>query len=125
MAWTLLLIAIALEVFATSMLNLSHGFTRLWPSIALVLGYAGSFYLLSLVLRSLPLGVTYATWSALGTIAVAVIGAFFFGQRLTLVQIAGLVIAVAGIALLNLGGDVHANPDDTATSITQANPDDR
>ncbi|WP_442916190.1 DMT family transporter, partial [Leucobacter sp. M11] len=67
MHWFLLATAIALEVFATSMLKASAGFTRLWPSIAVIGGYGLSFYLLSQVLRVLPVGTAYAIWSGAGT----------------------------------------------------------
>ncbi|KAB1663889.1 multidrug efflux SMR transporter [Pseudoclavibacter sp. CFCC 13611] len=114
MPWILLACAIAAEVFATSMLKTTQGFTRLWPSVAVILGYAAAFYLLSLVVRTLPVGPVYATWSALGTIAVTVIGVFFFSQHLRPWQTAGLVLTVVGVVLLNLGATTHDH--DTAAS---------
>jgi small multidrug resistance pump len=94
--------AIASEIFATSSLKASHGFTRLAPSAAVVAGYAAAFYCLSLCLRTVPVGVAYAIWSGVGTAVVALIGWAAFRERLHPAQIAGLALIVAGVALLNL-----------------------
>ena len=104
MVYLLLACAIAGEVGATSLLPRTDGFTVLLPSIAVLAGYAVSFVLLSQVVKSLPVAVAYAIWSAAGTAAVAAIGAVFLGQSLTGRQVAGLVLVVVGVALLQLGG---------------------
>jgi small multidrug resistance pump len=107
-SYLLLLIAIATEVVATSALKATHGFTRPLPSAIVVLGYGASFYLMTIVLKRLDLGVVYATWSALGTAAVAFIGVTLYGDSLSLGRIAGLVLVIAGVAVLNLsGGNAH------------------
>lgn len=113
--WILLAVAIALEVFATSMLKASAGFTRLWPSLAVVGGYALSFYLLSQVLRVLPVGTAYAIWSGAGTLLVVAIGVAVYREHLTPVQVAGIVLTVAGVVMLNLGGSTHEAPAATPT----------
>lgn len=69
-AWLQLLLAIVAEVVATSALKASDGFTRLWPAIIVVLGYSVSFYCLSLVLKTIPVGITYAVWSGLGIVLI-------------------------------------------------------
>ena len=104
MHWLLLGGAIVSEVFATSMLKFSEGFTKLWPSVAVVVGYAISFYLLALVLKTMSIGVAYATWSAVGIVAITMIGVFVFSQSLSPLQIVGIVVTVLGVVLLNLGG---------------------
>jgi len=99
-----LLLAIGSEIVATSALKASDGFTRLVPVVIVVVGYAASFYFLALTLRDIPLGVTYAVWSGIGTAAIAVIGVVFFRETLGLVSIAGITLIVLGVVLLNVSG---------------------
>ena len=100
--WIYLVIAIACEVAATSALKAAEGFTRLVPSVIVVAGYVTAIYLLSLTLRTIPVGVAYAIWSGVGVALIAVIGWFFLGQKLDLPAIAGLVLIVAGVVVINL-----------------------
>ena len=97
-----LAIAIALEVVGTSLLQRSQQFTKLWPTLGMAVCYLASFYLLSLALRVLPLGIAYAIWSALGIVLVALIGLFVFHQRLDLPAVIGLVLIIAGVVVINL-----------------------
>jgi small multidrug resistance pump len=97
-----LAVAIALEVAGTSLLQRSEQFSRLWPTVGMVACYLVSFYLLSLSLRVLPLGIAYAIWSAVGIVLVAVIGLVAFGQRLDLPAVIGLGLIVAGVAVVNV-----------------------
>lgn len=103
--WFWLFGAIAAEVFATISLRFAEGFTRLIPSGFVVLGYGLAFYALSQALvRGMPIGVAYGTWSALGVMLVAGIGAAFLGEPLTWVQVGGLALIVVGVLALELGG---------------------
>lgn len=102
MAYVLLVLAIVSEVAATTSLKLSEGFTRLWPSIGTAAGYGLSFYLLSMVLKTVPVGTAYAIWSAVGTALVAAIGIVFFDERATLARLGGIVLIVVGVVILNL-----------------------
>jgi small multidrug resistance pump len=105
LSWVLLGLAILCEVAATVSLKLADGFTRLAPATIVVVGYASSFYLLSKILqRGMHLGVVYAVWSALGIAVIVIVDAIWFDNRLSLVQIGGLICVVAGIAALQLGG---------------------
>lgn len=97
-----LVLAIGLEVVGTSLLQRSEQFSRLWPTMGMALCYLASFYLLSLSLKVLPLGIAYAIWSALGIVLVAVIGLLVFGQRLDLAAVIGLGLIVAGVIVVNL-----------------------
>lgn len=107
MVWALLAGAIASEVFATINLQLSEGFSKLLPSIFVLVGYVAAFVLLAQVLqRGLALGVAYAIWAAAGVALVALIGAVFLGDSLTGVQVAGLVAVIGGVVALEAGG-VH------------------
>jgi small multidrug resistance pump len=104
---TLLVLALAIvsEVVATSALKASDGFTRLWPSLVMALGYAVSFYCLSLAVRALPVGIVYGIWSGIGIVLISAAGWVFFGEKLDLPAIVGLALIVAGVLVVNLLSD--------------------
>lgn len=102
MVYLYLVIAIVLEVIATSAMAKSDGFTRLWPSVMSAFGYGIAFYLLALVTRTVPVGIVYAVWSGAGIVLVATAGWLLFGQKLDLPAIIGLVMIVAGVLIINL-----------------------
>lgn len=105
LTYLLLAVAILAEVTGTVSLQLSQGFTRLVPSIVVAVGYTISFVALAAVLkRGLPVAVAYAIWSAFGVGLVATIGVVWLDQRLTVVQVLGLVLVVAGVVALEVGG---------------------
>jgi len=106
--YLLMAAAIASEVLATSTLPRTDGFTRLWPSVVVLVGYALSFVLMSQVVKTLPVGVVYAIWSAVGTLAVVVIGALFLDERVTGWQGLGIALVIAGVVLLQAGGSSRA-----------------
>ncbi|GAA3586623.1 MULTISPECIES: SMR family transporter [Marinobacter] len=99
--WVLLIAAIGAEVVATSALKASDGFSRLWPSVLVVVGYGLAFYLLALTLRSIPVGVAYAIWSGVGVVAIALIGWLVFGQKLDAPAVIGMGLIVAGVLVMN------------------------
>lgn len=101
-AYLFLAVAIVAEVIATSMLKASTGFTRLWPSVATVVGYAISFYCLAQTLGSLPTGVVYAIWSGVGIVLISVIAWLVFGQSLDGPALAGMGLIIAGVLVINL-----------------------
>ncbi|RNB85029.1 QacE family quaternary ammonium compound efflux SMR transporter [Brevibacillus fluminis] len=102
MNYLFLLLAILTEIVATTSLKLSDGFTRLVPSIVVVIGYAVSFYLLSLALRGLPLGTAYAIWSGLGTALTVVVGIILWQESISPLRIIGILTIIAGVVLLKL-----------------------
>jgi small multidrug resistance pump len=105
MPYVFLLAAIAFEVVATSLLKSTEGFTRLWPTLACLAGYAASFTALAWAVRhDLPVGVAYAMWSGLGTAAIVAIGAVFLHEPVTAQKIAGVLLVIGGVVVLNLGG---------------------
>ena len=107
--WVLLAIAILTEVIATASLKVSDGFTRLVPSVVVVVGYGISFYALALTMRSLPVGIIYAIWSGLGIVLVTLIGWFVFKQQLSTTTLLGIGLIIMGIVVMNLGpGSPHA-----------------
>ena len=104
MPWLFLAGAIITEVIATSALKLSDGFSKLVPSIVVVVGYLAAFGLLSQALtRGMGIGVAYGVWAAVGVALVAVVGATFFGESMTLVQVGGIALVIAGVLALELG----------------------
>lgn len=94
--------AILAEVVATSALKGSEGFTRVWPSVLTVAGYLLSFYLLSLTLRTIPIGIAYAIWSGTGIVLISVIAFLLYGQKLDGAALAGMGLIIAGVAVINL-----------------------
>ena len=100
--WAALLGAIALEVVGTTMLQASVQFTRVWPTAGMAVCYGLAFYLLSIALRQMPVGIAYAIWSGLGVVLISVIGAVVFRQRLDPPAIAGLAMIVGGVVVINL-----------------------
>jgi small multidrug resistance pump len=102
MTYLHLAIAIVAEVIATSALKASDGFTRLGPSLFVVVGYAVAFYFLSLTLRTMSIGVAYAIWCGAGIILIALIGWLVLGQKLDIAAILGMALIVAGVAVINI-----------------------
>ena len=100
MPYIFLAFAIVSEVVATTALKASAEFTKPIPSLIVVVGYAISFYLLTLVLRSLPVGITYAIWAGMGIFLIAVIGAFYYKEIPDLPAVVGMVLIIAGVVVL-------------------------
>ncbi|WP_226481031.1 DMT family transporter [Natrinema amylolyticum] len=101
--------AILSELFGTTALKLSDGFSRPLPSLGVVVGYGLAFYLLSLTLEDLPVGIVYATWATLGIIGVAAIGVLAFDERLDGAAVAGMGLILTGVYCLNVLSDVSAH----------------
>ena len=102
MAYTLLFIAIVSEVIGTSALKMSDGFSKLGPSVVVVIGYGCAFYFLALVLRSIPIGIAYAIWAGVGIALIAIVGIVFFKQTLDMAALAGIALIIAGVLVINL-----------------------
>jgi small multidrug resistance pump len=101
MNWLYLSVAIVLEVVATSALKASDGFTRLLPSVVVVMGYAAAFYTLSITLRTMPVGVVYAVWSGVGVVLITLVGWLLFKQELDAPAFIGIALISAGVIVLN------------------------
>ncbi|HBC5064442.1 SMR family transporter [Proteus mirabilis] len=99
---TYLILAIISEVIATTVLKASDGFSRLYPSIVVVVGYCFSFWALSQVVKVIPLGIAYAIWSGLGIVLVSVAAVFVYQQKLDLPAIVGMTLIIAGVLVINL-----------------------
>ena len=101
--WILLLLAISAEVIGTSCLRLSEGMTRPLPTFLVFTAYAIAMALLSKVVLSIPLGLTYALWSGIGTVAIVLVGRFAYSQLLSPAQLIGIGLITAGVVMVNLG----------------------
>lgn len=100
--WLLLGIAIVAETIATSALKSSEGFSKLVPSVIVLVGYGVAFYFLSLTLRSIPVGIAYAVWSGVGIVLITVVGWAVFGQKLDWPALLGMGLIVAGVIVMNV-----------------------
>ncbi|RTZ41621.1 QacE family quaternary ammonium compound efflux SMR transporter [Candidimonas sp. SYP-B2681] len=100
--WLILGGAIVAEVIATSALKASEGFSKLAPSIITAVGYLIAFYLLSLTLRVIPVGIAYAIWSGVGTVLIALAGWALYGQKLDIAAVIGMGLIVSGVIVLNV-----------------------
>lgn len=89
------------EIFGTTMLKLSEGFTNLFPSIGVIVGFGLSFYSLSLCLKTVPLSLAYAIWSGMGTALTALIGVLLWRDPFSIITLVGLVLIIGGVVLLN------------------------
>jgi len=97
-----LIIAIAGEVMGTSALKASYGMTKLWPAIAVIVGYSLTFWALSIALKTLPVGMVYAIWSGLGIVSIVLIGIYVFEEEFTYIHFIGTSLILAGVGTLML-----------------------
>jgi small multidrug resistance pump len=102
MSYLYLAIAIVAEVIGTSALKAAEGFTRLLPSLVVIVGYGTAFYFLSLALKVIPVGIAYAIWSGVGVALITLIGWIVFKQRLDAPALAGLALIVAGVVVIQM-----------------------
>ena len=97
-----LTLAIFSEVMATASLKSTDGFTKLWPSVLVLVGYSAAFYFLSLTLDTIPIGVAYAIWSGVGVAAITLVSIFVFDQKIDAAGFVGIGLIVAGVIILRL-----------------------
>ena len=102
MGYLYLAIAIVAEVLATSALKESQGFSKLLPTLLVMACYGASFYFLSLVLQTIPIGVAYALWAGLGIALITIVGAVVFGQKMDLAAILGIALIISGVVVLRV-----------------------
>jgi len=108
MGYWYLIIAIIAEVLATSALKQSDGFSRLLPSLVVVVAYGASFYFLSLVLRTIPVGVAYAVWAGLGIVLITIVGAVLYDQKMDMPAVLGIGLIISGVVVLRLFSSMKA-----------------
>ncbi len=103
MSWLCLFLAIVCEVSGTTCMKLSHGFTRLWPSVLLFVFYAFSFTFMTITIKKLEVSLVYAIWSGVGTLLIAAIGILIFHEHVSPLKIVSTILIIAGVMGLNLG----------------------
>jgi small multidrug resistance pump len=106
-AYIFLAFAIVLEVLGTSFLKDTNGFTRLYPSLFVLLAFCICIYLMSHTMKFIPVGITYATWSGLGIVAITIISVFKYKQIPNIPTIIGLGLIVIGVTIVNLMNDIN------------------
>ncbi len=102
MKYAYLFLAVLAETIGTTALHASEQFTRFWPSVIVVVGYAAAFYFLSHTLRSIPVGIAYAMWSGLGIILIAAMAYLVYGQKLDAAAVIGMSLILIGIVIIQL-----------------------
>jgi small multidrug resistance pump len=102
MAYLYLSIAIIAEVTATSALKASAEFTKLIPSLIVVIGYIVAFYFMTLVLRYIPVGITYAVWAGVGIVLVVIVGAILYGQIPDIPAVIGMGLIISGVVVIHV-----------------------
>ena len=105
MAYLYLFVAIVSEVIATSALKASDGFTKVYPTMIVVIGYALAFYMLTLVLKTIPIGITYAIWSGFGIVLLAIVGMLLYKEIPDTPAIIGMGLIIVGIVIIHLFSD--------------------
>lgn len=100
--WFLLFVAIVAEVIATSTLKATESFTRLWPSVIVVVCYETAFILMSLCMKKIPVGIVYAVWSGVGVGLITLVAWIFLGQALDAAGLAGVALIVGGVMVINV-----------------------
>ena len=98
----ILFFAVLSEVIATTSLKFSEGFTKLVPSIIVVVGYGLSFYLLSMTLKVMPIGIAYALWSGIGITLTVLLGKIIWNESLDCARVTGIILIIIGILVINL-----------------------
>lgn len=102
MGYVYLAIAIIAEVIGTAALQASEGFSKLMPSLLVLVGYAIAFYCLSMVLKTIPVGIAYAIWSGLGIVLITLVGAVLFRQKLDLAAVIGILLIITGVVVMQV-----------------------
>ncbi len=107
MEYLYLLLAIFGELIGSSMLKAAEGFTKLYPTIGAIIAFIGSFFFLSLAMKSIPLNTAYAVWSGVGTIATTIISILIWKEKINIASVTGIVLILVGVVILNLFGPGH------------------
>ncbi|MFC7686342.1 DMT family transporter [Ureibacillus sp. GCM10028918] len=107
MAYLYLALAIIGELIGTSLLKASEGFSKLYPTIGLVMAFVGSFFFLSLAIKSIPLNTAYALWSGIGLVATTIISVLIWKEKINIASVIGISLILIGVVILNLYGPGH------------------
>jgi len=106
-AYILLVLAIIFELLSTSFLKDTNGFTKLYPSLIVIIALCICLFLMSHTMKFIPVGITYATWSGLGIAAITIIGVFKYNQIPNIPTIIGLTLIIVGVIIVNTMNDIQ------------------
>jgi small multidrug resistance pump len=109
MVYLIFAVSIFFEVIATSMMKKTEGFTILAPSVITIVCYCISFYAISIVMKTLPVGIVYAIWSAVGIILVSMVAYFIYGQKLDLYALLGMAFIITGVVIINVFSNINVH----------------
>lgn len=119
MSYVYLAIAIGSELIGSSLLKASEGFSKLYPTIGLVVAFVTSFFFLSLSLKTIPLNTAYALWSGIGIVCTTIISVLIWKEKINTASVAGIILIIAGVVILNMFGPGHgATASKTSEPIT-------
>jgi len=123
MSYLYLLLAILGELIGSSMLKASEGFTKIYPTVGMLLAFVGSFFFLSLAMKTIPLNTAYALWSGIGIIATTIISILIWKEKINVASVTGIALILVGVVILNLFGPGHdeSNADKTTTATAIIN----
>ncbi|WP_332275974.1 multidrug efflux transporter outer membrane subunit EmrC [Bacillus velezensis] len=122
MAYLYLVLAISGELIGSSMLKAAEGFSKIYPTIGTIIAYIGSFFFLSLAMKTIPLNTAYALWSGIGIIATTIISVLIWKEKINVASVTGIVLILAGVVILNLFGPGHGEVHSVEnTSVTTNN----
>lgn len=121
MSYLYLVLAIVGEIIGSSLLKASEGFSKLFPTIGVIIAFVVSFFFLSLSLKTIPLNTAYALWSGLGLVLTTIISVLIWKEKLNMASIAGITLILAGVVILNLFGPGHGEPDHKASETITIN----
>ncbi|MFC4386198.1 quaternary ammonium compound efflux SMR transporter QacH [Gracilibacillus marinus] len=121
MSYLYLALAIIGEIIGSSLLKASEGFSKLYPTIGVIIAFIGCFFFLSLSLRTIPLNTAYALWAGLGLVLTTIISVLIWKEKINMASIAGIALILAGVVILNLFGPGHgeANQENAETIAMQ------
>ncbi|AVS31666.1 TPA_asm: EamA family transporter [Listeria monocytogenes] len=121
MSYLYLALAIVGEIIGSSLLKASEGFSKLFPTIGVIIAFVVSFFFLSLSLKTIPLNTAYSLWSGLGLVLTTIISVLIWKEKLNMASIAGITLILAGVVILNLFGPGHGEPDHKASETITIN----
>lgn len=119
MSYLYLALSISLELVGTSLLKASEGFSKLFPTVGVIIAFISCFFFLSLSLKTIPLNTAYAIWSGIGIVATVIISVSIWKEKINTASIVGITLILAGVVILNLFGPGHgesSNDDKTSES---------
>lgn len=116
MSYLYLALSISLELVGTSLLKASEGFTKLFPTIGVIIAFISCFFFLSLSLKTIPLNTAYAIWSGIGIVATVIISVIIWKEKVNMASIVGITFILVGVVILNLFGPGHSESGASKTS---------